>query len=131
MVKHLVSSERAEKITRLLNTYDGIGRLISGLFFVLILAHFTACMWYFTAKMDDFNPDTWVVRYNMIDKADSYLYLIGLYWAITVLTTVGFGDISAFTPAEIFLSILWMLFGIGFYSFVVGSLTSVISSIDE
>lgn len=44
VVKHIISSERMEKITALLRTYDGITRLLSGLMFVMILAHFTACM---------------------------------------------------------------------------------------
>lgn len=44
LVKHVVSSERLVRITRLIRTYDSITRLSTGVFFVVILAHFTACM---------------------------------------------------------------------------------------
>jgi hypothetical protein len=44
IAKHFVSSDQLEKITTLFRNYDGITRLISGIIFVIILAHFTACM---------------------------------------------------------------------------------------
>jgi len=53
-----------------------------------------------------------------------------LYFAITSLTTVGYGDISAFTTAEMIIAMLWMMFGVGVYSFIVGTLSSVLSSMD-
>lgn len=65
MLKHVSNSERMEKILKLIKTYDGITRLVAALFIVLILAHFTACMWYFIAKIEDFSPETWVVRNNL------------------------------------------------------------------
>jgi hypothetical protein len=46
------------------------------------------------------------------------------------LTTVGFGDISALTSSEKIVSILWMIFGVGFYSFTIGNLSSFITAID-
>lgn len=53
-----------------------------------------------------------------------------MYWAFAVLTTVGFGDISGYTEKEMLLCILWMLIGIGFYSFLVSTLAAVLSSLD-
>lgn len=46
------------------------------------------------------------------------------------ITTVGFGDIVAGTRTEMTLSLLWMIFGVGFYSFTVGNLSSLIASMD-
>ena len=44
--------------------------------------------------------------------------------------TVGYGDISANNTTEMIICIIWMIFGIGVYSFTVGSLSSWLSSLD-
>jgi hypothetical protein len=58
-------------------------------------------------------------------------YLVACNWALQTLTTVGYGDISIGTTTERLMSILWMFFGVGFYSFTIGNLASIISSIDS
>jgi hyperpolarization activated cyclic nucleotide-gated potassium channel 1 len=57
-------------------------------------------------------------------------YLHSIYWAFATLTTVGYGDITAYTELEMIFAILWMLFGAGFYSYTIGSLSSFLASID-
>jgi hypothetical protein len=44
------------------------------------------------------------------------------------VATVGYGDFGAKTNAELYLSVFWMIFGVGFYSFVIGNLTSIIAN---
>jgi len=45
------------------------------------------------------------------------------------LTTVGYG-IPSVTLAERCIALLWMFFGVGFYSFTIGNLATIISNID-
>ena len=49
---------------------------------------------------------------------------------MTTLGTIGYGDIVPGTNLERIIAILWMILGVGFYSFAVGSLSSLLSSID-
>lgn len=42
-------------------------RMISALSAIVISLHVVACLWYFLARVDDFSPDTWVVRYGYLD----------------------------------------------------------------
>ena len=58
------------------------------------------------------------------------LYLFGVDWALQTLTTVGYGDINAYEIEERSMALIWMIFGVGFYSFTIGNLASIISSID-
>jgi hypothetical protein len=128
--KALRSSSKLNMLVRFCNFNKGIVRLLSFAFVVLILSHFAACLWYYIARLDEYSYDTWVFRYEMMNESTGRLYLTSLYWALTTLTTVGYGDIHAYTNEEMSFSIIWMLFGVGIYSFVIGSLTSVLSNYD-
>ena len=48
---------------------------------------------------------------------------------LTTLTTVGYGDIDARTTPELIIAIIFMFFGVGFYSYFIGMLTSVLQYI--
>lgn len=98
--------------------------LIMGFFTV----HLVSCFWYLFAKFDDFEPLTWVYRMDLIDESPSYLYLECIYWALQTVATVGFGEFGAFTYSELILSIIWMIYGVGFYSVIIGNLSSMIAN---
>ena len=102
-------------------------RLIKSFLTVLMLVHIMACFWYFTAKLEGFGPDTWVVRHGYTDESNEELYTASFYWAMTTLSTVGYGDITAETSLERIIAILWMFISVLYLSFVVGNLTSMLS----
>ena len=85
------------------------------------------------AKLGDFGPETWVYEYgdeyNKLDLHDRpRLYLYSFYWAIATISTVGFGDIRAYSSRERIFSICWMCIGVGFYSYTVGALSAIMSN---
>ena len=94
------------------------------------LVHLMACIFFLINFFGDFPPDGWVVRNGMIDEPPSVQYLSALDWAFQTLTTVGYGSVTAGTYQERFFNLIWMLFGVGFYSFTIGNLSSIIASID-
>ena len=114
----------------LLQVNSRMFKLVKFLLYVMISVHLMACIWFFAAKMQNFSSDCWVVRYGLMDTPPGEQYLTSIYFSITTLVTVGYGDISPATNTEIVVVILWMLVGVGFYSFTVGSLSSFLSSID-
>lgn len=87
-------------------------------------------MWYFAAKWDDFGPDTWVYRTNYIDESDYTKYVYSFYFIITIITTVGYGDMPANTSNEKLIVMLVMIIGIIAFSFSIGSLSSALSNLD-
>jgi Trk-type K+ transport system membrane component len=58
------------------------------------------------------------------------LYITALYYTVTTITTVGYGDISAHTTTEKLLAICLMIIGAGGFSFAAGSLSSLMSNLD-
>src|SRR5688572_27219034 len=105
----------------------GVSRMIFTLVFAFFSVHLISCFWFMTAKYDDLGPETWVARRGLLDKPNATLYLESLYWALQTVATVGYGDFPVNTVGELILSLVWMVFGVGFYSFVIGNLTSIIA----
>lgn len=115
---------------RALRSHSGVARMLSVIIYVVFSLHIITCLWIVTSKNDNYHPDTWLVRTGADEQSPSHQYLIALYWAFQTVTTVGFGDIPAITVSERCLALFWMVFGVGFYSFTVGNLTSIITSLD-
>lgn len=55
----------------------------------LLMSHFSASFWYFIARIDDFNEDTWVYRHNLLESTYIERYTTSFYWSFQTLTTVG------------------------------------------
>ena len=98
--------------------------VITGLF----LVHLFSCIWYLSAKLDDLSDDTWPVRKDLTYASTLLLYVESVYWAIQVLTTVGYGDFGAATTSEYIINLIWMLVGVGFYQIVFGQVISIITA---
>mmetsp|Transcript_22348 Transcript_22348/g.27461 ORF Transcript_22348/g.27461 Transcript_22348/m.27461 type:complete len:173 (-) Transcript_22348:1403-1921(-) len=94
----------------------------------LFLIHLFSCFWYLTAKLDDFNDDTWVVRRDLVYDDTFFVYFESIYWCVQVLTTVGYGDFGAATTAEYIMNLIWMLVGVGYYQIFFGQIVSVITA---
>lgn len=109
---------------------SGMIRMIKICAAVFFLVHLMSCFWYLSAKFNDFDYNCWVVQRGIQDESNGYLYLTSVYWALQTITTVGYGDITVLTVSELVLSILWMVFGVGFFSFTIGNLSSLLASMD-
>lgn len=57
-------------------------------------------------------------------------YVSAIYWAITTLTTVGYGDISPSTEAEYYYAIVAMVVGGLFYGLIVAQLSALMTAVD-
>ena len=67
----------------------------------------------------------------MVDSSANDIYLASLYWVITTVTTVGYGDILPANDTERVFCILVMSGGVFFYSYTIGSITSLIFDFEK
>lgn len=86
-------------------------------FWIIHSAHWIACGW---LLLRGISPD-----YDAITN-----YVRALYWAVTTLTTVGFGDITAQNNAQMIYSICVELLGIGLYGTMIGNVANLLSQSD-
>lgn len=124
--------ERIQEYLQVNSRKRHVGLYKLGQFFtmVLVVAHITACLWYFFARIGDFEPECWVVRADLVDQSQATQYIAAFYWSVTTMVTVGYGDITPKTTIEIIIAIFWMFIGIGFYSYTISSLSTFLMSID-
>ena len=63
------------------------------------MCHFLTCAWvYIGRRNEDLFKTGWIVRMKyqrtILEKADYLsLYIVGLYYVLTTLSTVGYGDV--------------------------------------
>jgi voltage-gated potassium channel len=85
-------------------------------YWLMISVHWISCIWIY-------------LRDNM--PADSFEnYISALYWTITTLTTVGYGDIIPNTNSQKLFAILIMVMGVGIYGYIIGNIASILSKRD-
>lgn len=64
------------------------------------------------------------IMYNRNNPKE--VYIVAVYWVITTLTTVGYGDVKGFTTDEYLFQMAVEFIGIGFFSFLMGSINSIL-----
>ncbi len=97
---------------------------------LICLAHFIACIWHAIGyyKLRE-NDQSWLERYA--SQGLFSRYLISLYWAITTLCTVGYGDITPTNLFEMFYCSCIMLLGTLVFGYSINSVGILINRIDE
>lgn len=109
----------------------GVKRLLYFIAVFSIMCHLISCLWFFASTVQPDTPYNWVTKYNLQDKLEGDLYIASLYWTVTTLATVGYGDITPANGDERIICIIVMLGGVFFYSYTIGTITSLMADMDR
>nr|XP_015212838.1 PREDICTED: potassium voltage-gated channel subfamily H member 8 isoform X2 [Lepisosteus oculatus] len=145
---HLLKTVRLLRLLRLLQKMDRYSQhstvvltLLMSMF--ALLAHWMACIWYVIGKKEmEANSFTWDIgwlhelgkrlespysgRNSSAGPSIRSVYIASLYFTLSSLTSVGFGNVSANTDAEKIFSICTMLIGALMHALVFGNVTAII-----
>ncbi|KDO25671.1 hypothetical protein SPRG_08970 [Saprolegnia parasitica CBS 223.65] len=92
-----------------------------------LVAHYTACGFYLVARLnDDYLNTSWLATLGFLNEPPWNLYVISLYWSLTLMTTVGFGDIYPVSIYERSFAILAMGVSAAAYAYVIASMSSIV-----
>ncbi|OMJ79125.1 hypothetical protein SteCoe_20916 [Stentor coeruleus] len=130
LIKLFKNKEQRKHINLVLKISIALERLIYFLLLLVFLIHILACFWVFIGKMYNDTPVNWISRYGFQDYNSIDLYIVSLYWSITTLVTVGYGDISATNIPERCYCFVVMIIGIILYSYTISSISNIISAMD-
>ena len=97
-------------------------RLTRLLFLMMVLTYFLGCIWYILSNdMQEDNEVTWYTEFVQGKYQNFWEELIvSLYFALTMLSTVGYGDMYPITNLEMILSVIWMFIGVALFSIIMG-----------
>lgn len=84
---------------------------------LMLSAHWLGCLYYFFTSMDT-GKDTWLKNYldgtsggAIGDRGNGEIYLAVLYWALTTMSTIGYGDIIPVSTTERVITSFAMILG--------------------
>ena len=104
------------------NNYLGF---IKGITVFFLTLHVVSCIFIFIGKNDN---ESWINKFNFQENNFSELYFLGIYYLITTVTTVGYGDLTCTTPNEKVFGIIIEIVGIVAYSWILTSISNYVKS---
>ncbi|CAN0059222.1 unnamed protein product, partial [Phaeothamnion confervicola] len=96
--------------------------------YLFIVLHWVACGWHFISTLEEVDT-SWVDKDGLADAGVPKLYVTSFYWAVTTLSTVGYGDIYGSTVFERAFCIVVMLCGATLYALCIGSVSHIVASV--
>ncbi|KAH8092337.1 voltage-gated potassium channel [Aureococcus anophagefferens] len=120
----------------------GMSNIASVICGFVIASHWLACLWGYVGNNSAPIENTWMAAY--LDGGDSgpdrggwnirdpkFQYLMSLYFTLTTLTTVGYGDVLPKNVAERSVATLMILFGGMLWSLIIAAITQTVATLDS
>lgn len=119
----LLLAPRILRVRRIIDSFDTLHPIAARLVPVAVVApvvvHILACGWIILGS------GSAGIRDSEIDT-----YVQAIYWAVTTLATVGYGDITPTTSAQMLYASCAMIIGVGFFGFVLSNVASLLARLD-
>ena len=115
-----------------LNVFRILGMVLRLMFMV----HTLGCFWWYVgmASAASGSEETWITRYNggsAIDGPVHEQYTFSVYWALTTVTTIGYGDITPVTMLERYYTVFAMLIATMMFGYMMSTIGSMMMQMDR
>jgi hypothetical protein len=94
----------------------------------LVLLHNISCIYIIIGK---FTYPNWIIKLDLNNNDFNKIYICSLYYIISTVTTVGYGDISTYTCLERIFGIILLIAGIMGYSVTLTNVSSYINKMNS
>ena len=133
MMKLLKMQELIDELEDRLGMNMQILQIVKMVVMLLYLTHLLGCGWFFIG-MNAGGASSWLQSYDDGSGADAptdVQYLYSVYWALTTLTTVGYGDITPANNAERVYALVCLLIGALVFGYILGAVGEMMSTVDK
>lgn len=108
--------------------YFGV-RCVKLICVTLFAVHAAGCFYYHIAAHYHDKKATWIgsTMEDFLKFSIWTRYVMSVYWAITTLSTVGYGDLHPVNKWEMLFDIFYMLFNLGLTAYLIGNMTNLVA----
>lgn len=97
--------------------------------FFVVYAHWMACLFWYLGTQEN-SQESWIWTQSSLPGLNNLTirdkYSTSMYWALTTISTVGYGDISPSTMGEQLYTIFFLLLGVTMYASVIGVVSYIL-----
>ncbi len=97
--------------------FSGVLAIFFFIYWAFLATHWVSCIW---LSLRGLNP--------LLDNLSNYVQ--SLYWTVTTITTVGYGDITSKNNLQTIFTICVEILGIGIYSYLIGNIAGILTRKD-
>uniref|UniRef100_A0A8C1P2D9 Cyclic nucleotide-binding domain-containing protein n=1 Tax=Cyprinus carpio TaxID=7962 RepID=A0A8C1P2D9_CYPCA len=115
-------------------TYDlasAMVRIVNLIGMMLLLCHWDGCLQFLVPMLQDFPPDCWVFKNNMVNDTWGIQYTYALFMAMSHMLCIGYGAQAPEGMTDVWLTMLSMIVGATCYAMFIGHATALIQSLDS
>ena len=126
------NASREEKVLinhLVINAY----RIVRLIVIAAVITYFFGCFWYIISNKINSSDDqkTFINKYGLKDEDNFRKLIIWWYYVLTSLSTVGYGDYVPVSNVERIVSIFIIIWGVTFFSYIMGNCIEIISNYDK
>ena len=86
---------------------------------IITLAHFFGLMLYGCTYLTPDGEKSWIKDFSLDESSWHIKYIYCLYWAITTIVTVGYGDLTPKNYVEVLVVMLVQLIGTAVFGYMI------------
>lgn len=102
-------------------------KMIRMIIIALIITYFLGCIWFYISnELQADEKDTWYKRNKLAEKHSQIV--ISCYFALTTLSTVGYGDFYPISSLEMITTVVVMMLGVAFFSYIMGNFIEIMGN---
>ena len=110
-----------------LNENLTLNRILIFSFYFFVLSHMASCFFIYLAYQN-LNQINWIaINLDIVESSKFNVYIASLYFNLTTVLTIGYGDITPVNTTEKIYAIFFMCIGSWLYAYAVSSISTIFS----
>ncbi|KAF7662792.1 hypothetical protein LDENG_00226910 [Lucifuga dentata] len=114
-------------------TYDlasAVVRIVNLIGMMLLLCHWDGCLTFMVPMLQEFPPDCWVSKNNMVNATWHIQYSYALFMAMSHMLCIGYGAHPPEGMSDVWLTFISMVVGATCYAMFLGHAANLVQSLD-